>query len=79
MQTVSPTSSDKIALTLKEAARVSGLSRTLLYVEIARGTLTARKCGARTVILESELRRFLRSLPRWRPKSAELSGQEGAS
>jgi hypothetical protein len=76
MQTNSPTSRGRIAFTLKEAAAASGLSRSLLYIEIARGALTARKCGARTLILEPELRRFLRSLPRWRPKSSELTGEE---
>jgi hypothetical protein len=59
----------KLAFTMTEAARVSGLSRSLLYVEIGRGTLTARKCGARTVILKSELWRFLHNLP-------ELTGAE---
>ncbi len=55
----------KVAFTIKEAARASGLSRSLLYVAIGRGSLRARKCGARTLILDSELRRFLRSLPRF--------------
>lgn len=53
----------KVAFTIKEAARASGLSRSLLYVAIGRGSLRARKCGARTLILDSELRRFLRNLP----------------
>jgi hypothetical protein len=59
----------KLAFTIKEAGRAIGLSRSFLYGEIRRGTLIARKCGARTVILEAELRRFLHSLP-------ELTGQE---
>jgi hypothetical protein len=54
----------KLAFTLKEATRASGLSRSLLYIAIGRGELHARKCGARTLILESDLRRFLRRLPR---------------
>jgi excisionase family DNA binding protein len=54
----------KIAFTVKEAARASGLSRSLLYLAIGRGALRAKKCGARTLILESDLRRFLRSLPK---------------
>jgi len=53
----------KVAFTLKEAACASGLSRSLLYVAIGRGALRARKCGARTLILDVDLRRFLRSLP----------------
>ena len=64
--TPSPASIDphKVAFTIKEAARASGLSRSLLYVAIGRGSLRARKCGARTVILDLDLRQFLQSLPR---------------
>jgi hypothetical protein len=65
MQTeISPSATQKVAFTLKEAARASGLSRSLLYIAIGRGALRARKCGARTLILESDLRLFLRRLPR---------------
>jgi hypothetical protein len=53
----------KVAFTIKEAVRASGLSRSLLYIAIGRGALRARKFGARTVILDSDLRQFLRSLP----------------
>lgn len=60
----------KIAFTLKEAALASGISRSLLYVAIGRGTLRARKLGARTVILDSDLRLFLRGLPRLIKKDA---------
>ena len=56
--------SHKLAFTIKEAARATGLSRSLLYVAIGRGALHARKCGARTLILETDLQQFLRSLPK---------------
>jgi hypothetical protein len=36
----------------------------MLYVAISHGLLRARKCGARTLILDEDLRRFMRSLPR---------------
>jgi len=63
MQTEATHENYKVAFTLREAARASGISRSLLYVAIGRGTLRARKCGARTVILDSDLRRFLVGLP----------------
>ena len=53
----------KIAHTIRKALLASGLSRSMLYVAIGRGALRARKCGARTLILDSDLRRFLRGLP----------------
>jgi hypothetical protein len=49
----------RIALTLKEAARESGVKRSLLDIAISRGTLRAHKCTARTMILQSDLRRFM--------------------
>jgi excisionase family DNA binding protein len=64
---------DRIAFTIKEAARASGLSRSLLYVAIGRGELRAKKCGARTLILDADLRRFLRSLPRLAKAETRLS------
>jgi hypothetical protein len=49
----------RVALTLKEAARESGVKRALLDIAIARGTLRVHKCGARTLILHSDLQRFV--------------------
>ena len=66
----------KIAHTIPEAVVASGLSRSMLYVAISRGTLHARKCGARTVILDSDLRRFLLSLPRFAGSKAPTTATE---
>jgi hypothetical protein len=49
----------RVALTLKEAARESGIRRVLLDIAINRGTLRAHKCTARTMILPSDLERFV--------------------
>jgi hypothetical protein len=49
----------RVALTLKEAARESGVKRALLDIAISRGTLRAHKCCARTMILRSDLQRFM--------------------
>ena len=45
----------KIAFTINEAARVSGLSRSLLYIAIGSGALRAKKCGRRTLVLAPDL------------------------
>jgi hypothetical protein len=53
-----------LAYSIEEAAKVSGIGRTSLYVEIAAGRLIARKAGAkRTIITEGDLRAYLASLP----------------
>ena len=57
------TAPPKIAHTISEAVLASGLSRSTIYVLIGRGELKARKCGARTLILKSDLQRFLTHLP----------------
>ena len=61
----------KLAHTIPEAVRASGISRSAIYVAIGQGALRARKHGARTLILDSELRRFLRGLPRLPPGKPE--------
>jgi excisionase family DNA binding protein len=50
-------------LTLAEASVVSGISRTKLYEAISQRKLRARKYGSRTLVLRSDLLRFLASLP----------------
>ena len=54
----------KIAFTIKEASQASSISRSLLYVAIGRGVLHARKLGGRTLILGTDLQKFLHGLPR---------------
>jgi excisionase family DNA binding protein len=51
------------ALSIAEACAMAGIGRTKIYEAIASGTLTARKCGKRTLILPDDLRKFLTSLP----------------
>jgi hypothetical protein len=53
----------KLALSIEDAVAASGLGRTLIFAEIKSGRLTARKCGRRTVILHTEMERWLDSLP----------------
>jgi hypothetical protein len=65
----------KLAHTIPEAVLASGLSRSMLYLAIGRGALRARKCGARTLILDADLRFFLQSLP----NLANTEGPSGAA
>ena len=55
--------SHKLARSIDETARVSGIGRSKLYEAIAAGELTARKFGRKTLILDEDLNAFLRGLP----------------
>lgn len=53
----------KIAVTVPQACRLSGLGRSSLYGCFKTGKLTPRKHGTRTLILVRELQEYLESLP----------------
>jgi excisionase family DNA binding protein len=55
---------DERAYTVAEAcARLGDMSRTKFYAEVRAGRIDARKSGSRTVVLQSEINRYLRDLP----------------
>jgi excisionase family DNA binding protein len=47
----------------RDAARILGIGRSLLYELIAAGKITTRKLGAVTLVPRAELERYLDSLP----------------
>lgn len=60
---------EKLYGTIPDAIRYSGLSRTGLYSALARGQLSARKAGRRTLICFADLEAYLQSLPAYRPEA----------
>ena len=52
-----------LAVTIPEAVRLTGLSRSALYELMKRGDLTARKAGRRTLISFADLEAYLAGLP----------------
>lgn len=52
-----------IAVTVREAADLCGISRAKLYELIKDGALKIRKCGSRTVIRYEDLQYLIDSLP----------------
>lgn len=55
-----------IAVTIPDAVRMSGMSRTSIYEALKRGDITARKAGRRTLISFADLQAYLASLPEYR-------------
>ena len=54
----------KLAFSIPEAVRATGIGKTTLYEEIAAGRLIARKRGSSTIILTGDLNDYLEALPR---------------
>lgn len=52
-----------IAVSIRDAARISGLSRSAIYLRIGEGRIDARKSGCRTLIMIDSLKRYIESLP----------------
>src|SRR6478752_577552 len=67
-------SNNQIALKISEACAAARIGRTAMYELIKSGELPARKRGRSTLILASDLRRWLESLPPLLPESASGRG-----
>ncbi len=52
-----------IAVTIPDAVKATGLSRSALYEALKRGDLSARKAGRRTLITFADLEAYLARLP----------------
>lgn len=52
-------SSSKLAYSIEEVAELTGLSRSLLYDEMAAGRLSFIKVGRRRIITAEQVERFL--------------------
>jgi excisionase family DNA binding protein len=53
---------DALAISVRQAARSAGVSRSILYEEMHNGRLKFVKIGARRVILVDDLREWLVTL-----------------
>jgi excisionase family DNA binding protein len=59
-----PDSADRLAYSIDEVVRLTGLSRDLLYDEMRRGRLAYVKVGRRRLITRQRLQQFLGDIPR---------------
>jgi excisionase family DNA binding protein len=55
-----------LSVTIPEAVKATGLSRSALYEALRRGDLPARKAGRRTIIAVADLEMYLANLPAYR-------------
>lgn len=55
-----------ISVTIPDAVKASGMSRTSIYEALKRGDLSARKAGRRTLISFADLQAYLAALPTYR-------------
>ncbi|NBU85176.1 MAG: DNA-binding protein [Sphingomonadaceae bacterium] len=55
----------QISVSVPEAVRLTGWSRSAIYEALKRQELAARKAGRRTLILYSDLQAFIASLPNY--------------
>ena len=55
--------STPIFVTIPDAVKLSGMSRTAIYDSLKRQALTAKKAGRRTLISFADLEAYLASLP----------------
>jgi hypothetical protein len=62
-----------IAHPIDVAAAAIGVSVGEIYNLMRRRQITGRKSGKRTVIEDEELRRYIKSLPEWRPSEADAA------
>jgi hypothetical protein len=53
----------KLAYSIHDVAKLTGLGRSLLFEEIRAGHLLVKKAGRRTLVLHADLGAWLTSLP----------------
>lgn len=58
-----------IAVTIPEAVKLSGCTRSGLYEALKRGDLIARKAGRRTLISFADLEAYLANLPNYQARA----------
>jgi excisionase family DNA binding protein len=63
MSTIQTQVTGRAAFSIPEVMSMTGLGRDKVYAVINEGLLAARKCGRRTLIMATDLQKFLEALP----------------
>ena len=53
----------RLAHSIREVMKITGLGRSFIYQEIKAGRLVVKKAGRRTLIFDTDLKAWLASLP----------------
>jgi excisionase family DNA binding protein len=64
MTTSQPQTIGRAAHSIAECCALTGIGRDTIYGAIRAGKLVARKLGRRTLIMDEDLRCFLKDLPK---------------
>jgi excisionase family DNA binding protein len=67
-----------LTVTISEAVRLSGLSRSELYRQLSAGRIRACKSGSRTLILWASLKAYVEALPEAEFRAPKAAGKETA-
>jgi excisionase family DNA binding protein len=70
---------NRLVHSIAEACEAADTGRTALYEAINSGELRAVKRGARTLILDEDLRRWVQSLPSVKVKSTQSLNEGGGN
>jgi len=55
-----------ISVTIPDAVKATGMSRTVIYEKLKSGELPAKKAGRRTLISFADLEAYLENLPTYK-------------
>ena len=59
----------RLAHSISEVVKLTGVGRSVLYQQIGEGQLRIRKLGRRTLIFDADLKAWLESLPEKQTRS----------
>jgi excisionase family DNA binding protein len=57
----------RLAYSIADVAKITGVGRSFLYEEISAGRLVVKKAGRRSLISDADLKTWLASLPEKHP------------
>ena len=69
------TAIEKLAYSITELVRISGVGRSFIYEEISAGRLKVKKAGRRTLILHAEATKWLGAMPDMSSCANEAAGR----